>query len=419
MSFVSSRSSQRTVSNVARLVASAGAALCLLIAVTPSGHAAAPQAPDGAIRLSSGALLTLYGGVDMLTYYDTTSPAISDWLAYVYPEGTTQGDEDSFSMAVRASKVGMRVKMPGFVDQLALNAQIEADFVGGFSTGTTVPYSPLMRMKQAWVSLDGEHLSLLMGQSFGIFGGLFPSAGSWMALGTSGNPWIRLPQVRLTYKRGGLIVQASANRPMAANSVVGGTQDDIISDGERSNLPFFMGRVGYELDLGSVTVSTAGSGVFGREKLIVEAAEGVQASETELDVWMAVYELKVASKYVDVSGEVFTGENLNTFYAGIIQGVNTTGARPIGIRSKGGWAQVSVKPTDAWFFNVGAGLDDPEDDDLAPTARSLNQSYYLNANRRIGAGMVLMLEGSRTTTEHGDLGDNTNDRVLARVRFSF
>jgi len=390
-----------------------------LLAAAPSRPATAAEPPAGGIRLANGATLTLYGGVDMLTYYDTTSPAISDWLAFVYPEGTTQGDEDSFSMAVRASKVGMKVRKPGFVGSLALNAQIEADFVGGFSTGSTVPYSPLMRMKQAWVSLDGEHLSLLMGQSFGIFGGLFPSAGSWMALGTSGNPWIRLPQVRLTYKRGGLIAQVSANRPMAANVVAGGTQDDIISDGERSNLPFVMGRLGYAAELGPVRVSTAASGVFGREKIITEASEAGPASDTELDVWMAVYELSVSTRYVDLSGEVFSGRNLNTFYGGIIQGVNMGGDEPVGVRSKGGWAQVRVKPTDAWFFNLGAGMDDPEDDDLGATGRTRNQSYYLNVNRKIGAGMQVMLEGSRTTTEHGDLGDNTNDRVLARVRFSF
>jgi hypothetical protein len=371
-------------------------------------------------KFNNGATLKLYGRFETLTYYDTTSPAVSDWLAYVYPTGTSNGEEDSFSMSVRGSPFGLNFAKPGFTGDLDLKGKLEMDFVGGYSSGTHGAYSPVARLKQVWFSLGGLHNSLLVGQSFGIFGPLFPDVGSWIALGTSGNPWIRLPQIRFTTDYAPIKFEVSVNRPMAANDLRASSLDDIVSDGEQSNLPFTMARFGYAKKLSSVSLETGFSGVYGREKIRrSDAAAGISVNRT-LPVWMVNYDVLVGSKYVDFKGEFFSGTNLNTFYAGILQGVNTTATDASTIRTMGGWAQITVKPNEKVYVNLGAGLDNPKNSDLAAgTQRSFNLMAYANLNCRLAPTLVVTLEPSYMRTGYLDLNTNDNWRGMIKTALSF
>ena len=395
----------------------------------------------------NGVTLKLYGKLELLAHYDTTTPYISDWLAWVEPKGTLNGDEDSFSMSVRGSPIGMHMNWPKVVGGMALNARVEIDFVGGFVTGGSSSYSPLLRLKQAWVSLDNKYVTILAGQHFGIFAPLFPDTANWISLGTSGNPWIRLPQVRLTVRGAGLQLDLSANRPMGSNEILTDTVNDHISDGEWSNLPFFMGRLGGQHDLGAgVALGWGVSGVYGREKVkrIVNVTTGKIMARTDegelhsktVDVWMANVDLKLTTKYLDLMGEFFIGANVNTFFAGVLQGVAITAAPakdgvPLAynvksIRTMGGWGQLSIKPIRDLRLYAGAGIDRPNSSDLAPIynakapPREYNLSVYGAAHYAIGGAWRVGLEVSYTRTEYlKDCGNNYNIRTLARTSWSF
>ncbi len=403
-------------------------------------------------RFQNGVSLKLYGKLELLAYFDTTTPYISDWLAWVEPKGTINGDEDSFSMSVRGSPIGVHVNWPRILGGAALNARIEFDFVGGFVTGGSAAYSPLMRLKQAWVSLDGKHVTLLAGQHFGIFAPLFPDTANWIALGTSGNPWIRLPQVRLTVRGAGLQWDLSANRPMGSNEVLTDTVNDHVSDGEWSNIPFFMTRLGGQHRLAKdVSLGWGVSGVWGREKVkryldpatgkVVDRKDGAPKEGNELrskevDLWMANVDLKLVTKYVEVMGEFFGGANVNTFFAGVLQGVAITGTKatettPAGfnvrsIRTIGGWGQITGKPSADWRLYAGAGIDHPYDEDLLPIynpkapPRLYNLSAYGAVHYAIGGAWRVGVEVSYTRTQYlKDCGNNYNLRTLARSSLSF
>ncbi|MFH1263209.1 MAG: hypothetical protein V1495_07190 [Pseudomonadota bacterium] len=378
-----------------------------------------PEPDPFEFRFSNGATMKLFGRFEMLTYYDSTTTAISDWLAYVYPKGTIAGDEDSFSMSVRGSPIGFTFAKPGFLNGAELKGRLEVDFVGGFSTGASGAYSPLMRLKQAWFSINGEHHSVLFGQAFGVFGPLFPDVGSWIALGTSGNPWIRLPQIRYTADYAPIKFEVSLNRPMGANDVRANSLDDIISDGEQSNLPFTMARLGFSRKFSSVSLDTGIAGVYGREKIRRSDATAGISVDTTLPVWMTVYDLLVGSKFVDFKGELFIGSNLNTFYAGILQGVNVGKSSANAIHAYGGWAQVTVKPTTSFYFNLGAGIDNPRDSNLTGAARSFNLTGYANANYKMTPSLVVTLEPSYTRTGYLDGNTNGNVRGLVKTVLSF
>ena len=392
----------------------------LLRAQEPEKSEPSPLQDPFEFKFRNGASLKLYGRFEMLTYYDTTSPAVSDWLVYVNPKGTIAGDEDSISMSVRGSPFGLAFTKPAFVGTAALNAKLEMDFVGGFTTGANSAYSPLVRLKQAWFSLNGEHLGVLVGQTFGVFGPLFPDIGSWITLGTSGNPWIRLPQIRFTADYAPVKLELSVDRPMGANEIRANSIDDIISDGEQSNVPFMMGRLGFSKKAGSIALDTGASGVYGREKIRrSDPTAGISVDKT-LPVWMGVYDLLVSSKYVDFKGEFFAGSNVNSFYAGVYQGVNISATSATAIKTMGGWGQITLKPVESWYFNFGAGIDNPWNSDLAAgTQRSSNFTGYANANYRVTPTLVVMAEPSYTRTGYKDGTTNDNIRALLKTTLSF
>jgi hypothetical protein len=369
--------------------------------------------PPVRFRFSDGSTLELYSRFEMLTYYDTTTPYLSDWFVYVQPEGSLDGEEDSFSMSVRASPLGFRYRKPNVLPGADLNARLEVDFTGGFSTGTTGAYSPLVRLKQMWVSLDGEHVSFLAGQTFVLFSPLFPDVGSWVSLGTSGNPWMRLPQLKLTATYQPVKLEFSLARPMGANEIFANSQNDIISDGEKSNLPFSAGRISYSKKRGSVTVTNGFSGMYGREKVRREdAAAGVSVNEN-LPMWFLGFDCLATSKYAEFSMEGFVGENLNSFFAGVAQGVNVANTTASTIRTIGGWAQIKIKPTEKYYFVAGAGMDNPYNRDLdTATQRSYNYMLYGNANYMLTERWRLSLEPSYLRTGYMDGKDNGDLRML-------
>jgi hypothetical protein len=355
---------------------------------------------------------------------------------------------------------------------------MEMDFVGGYLTGTSSVYSPLARLKQAWVSLDHPNFSILAGQSLSVFGPLMPDTANWIVLGTAGNPWIRLPQIRLTGRIDPVQLELSVNRPMAANEVFSDSVNDVISDGELSGMPLFMGRLGYRQDLGPVSLAAGVGGAFGRERVfrglddtpatqktvsdgaggeksvpdpdgprigIVDKARigtgNVRALDRTVDLWLASADLKIGTKYVDVLGEFFVGENLNTFYAGIIQGITVFERIDTGVashevrsvRSMGGWGQVTVRPFHGLSVSLGGGVDKPRASDLAlPAAaarsdgkaaavpRSSNVVAYGGVAYRIADLWLVGLETNWTRTAYlDDAGTNSNFRGVLKTSFSF
>lgn len=384
-------------------------------------------------QFKNGASLKLYGKFEMLSYYDTTIPYYSDWFMYVYPETSRNGIEDSYSMSVRASPIGFTFNLPNALRNGDINAKLEIDFSGGFTSGAFGTYSPLMRLKQMWISWDSKRVSVLLGQHFALFSPLFPDVGSWILLGTAGNPWMRLPQIRLTTKFDPVKFEISANRPMGANEAYGNQGDDIISDGEKSNLPFMVGRLSYSKDFKPMKVSTGVSGVFGREKIYrntpasttcatsindCTTTAAVSINKT-LNMWMAGYDLELISKYVDFKGEAFIGDNLNQFFAGILQGVNTTTNDATVIRTYGGWGQVTLKPVQKVYFNLGAGVDNPDDSDLTNGQRAYNLMAYGSANYKLTQNWTLSLEPSYMKTGYKNASANDNIRGMLKTSFSF
>jgi hypothetical protein len=371
--------------------------------------------------------LKIYGKMEMLTYHDTTSPFVSDWYVFVNPRDTYAGQQSSTSMSVRATPIGFLFKVPNAVGSANITARLETDFCGGFTQGSMGVYSPISRLKHAYFTIGHENLEVLLGQSFVIFSPLFPSQFSWIALGASGNPWMRLPQIRLTAKYKPFQAQFSINRAMSANVVFPNQVDDIISEGEQAGVPILMARLGYSDSFDYFSLQTGVSGVYGNDKIHREdttqgSATSGSVVDKRLPIWMAAFDLKITTKYLDFLGEVFAGENLNTFFAGILQGVSIDFLNQTAraIHTYGGWGQFTVKPVKDIFLNLGYGFDNPSTTNLSAAARSFNSTAYTNINYIVSKWFNVGIETSYMRTKYVDPNkSNSNFRMLLRTSFVY
>ena len=400
-------------------------------------------------KFQGGTTLRLYGRLEFLTSYDTAIPYLGDRWAYVPPAGTFNGDNGCFSMSVRGTIVGVHLTVPEVARGWAFNSRVEIDFSGGFLTGAMSAYSPLVRLRHAWVSLDSQHVSILAGQGYGLFNPLFPDEGTWLALGTAGNPYIRAPQLRLTLTWDPVKFELSANRPIGGNEVFTDSVNDMISDGEQSKMPFFMARLSYQGEYGGGTTLGLGvSGVYGRERIHrdfpVTHADGKTVETSSIDVmtnvWLAGADAKLTTKYVDLAGEFFVGENINQFFAGVLQGVTILPAaldkatdkvvpgQAWAIRDLGGWGQITVKPVPRLFLYAGAGIDKPRVGDLyydrtdkkAVVPREYNLTAYGSVNYKFFDVWLVGAEVSYTRTKYlDDNGTNYNVRAMLKTAFIF
>jgi hypothetical protein len=367
------------------------------------------------IKFDNGVSFTLYGKFDMVAYYDTTSVFVSDWYAYVLPKGTYEGEQHSFNISARGSLFGLKFNFPKALGSGDINAKFEMDFVGGFVSGSMSTYSPLMRLKHAYISWDSEHYSVLLGQTFCPISPLFPDTGTWVAMATSGNPWMRLPQIMFTTRFKPVEFVISIARPMASTVTVTDSSNDRIGEGEQSGVPFTIGRFGFT----SAHFTTGASGIFGREQIHrVDSVAGINVNKS-LNLWMAGYDMKFTSEYFDILGEFFLGTNLSSFFAGVLQGVNTTATDAKGIRTYGGWGQFSIKPTKKFYLNAGAGIDDPKDSDLTTAQRSFNLTVFGNLNYRLMENWTISVEPAYMRTGYIGANANSNMRGMFRTAFAF
>ena len=86
--------------------------------------------------------------------------------------------------------------------------------------------------------------------------------------------------------------------------------------------------------------------------------------------------------HLEVRAEAFTGQALAGLGGGGIG--QSFGRDSIPVRTSGGWVQLNVRPSEMWEVGAGAGLDDPNDDDLDPaTARLRNLAFEGHAVWRL------------------------------------
>jgi len=351
------------------------------------GATAAPQEKPG-VDLGNGAKLIPYGTVYFNAFGNSSGTNNTD-----VPLWATATEGGNTGASLRQTRFGARIEGVRAGDA-AVTAVVEADFYGGLPAVGLGENFGVVRLRVAKARFEWEKTSLSIGQDWIVFAPRNPvsiAAAAIPQFAASGNLWSRLPQVRAERKIDGgrFLIEGAVLSPASGDFPSGTESPFLLQPGaaSRSLVPSFEGRFAFNgadwfgtKKSGSIAVSTH----FGRADV---SGTGISSYGIAAD-----WNFPLARR-IELSGELFVGENLGGLQGGIFQGYNpdfyegTQGSAgtPRAIGTRGGWVQLSFTPPvlkDRLSLYGSVGIDDPDNADLSSRNpknwRSRNLSYAFN-----------------------------------------
>ena len=155
------------------------------------------------------------------------------------------------------------------------------------------------------------------------------------------------------------------------------------------------------------------SGRFAREK-----ADDAMAPDapSNFNAWVASFHLKLPiSADLLFQTEGFLGTNMRDFRGGLGYSTNAAGET---IDGWGGWAQLDYSLGKV-AFQVGSGMDDPKDSQLATGARVRNSAFWARVTYQPFALTTFGLASSRLTTEYKDGDAASSNRGVFYTQINF
>ena len=364
------------------------------------------QQGQGAVRSRSRHTLEVTGQVLVNAFYNSAKTNNSDVPLYadtlVPPSATTPGDlpglpTHNLGAAVRQTRLGLTLSDVSAIGAI-VSGTVQVDFFGGQQPSTGGRTYPLPRLRVAAARLDWAHIGLLIGQDAVVIAPVNPVSFASFAtplFASSGNLWFRAPQVRLTAETSWsahLGVQAAALaplQPVAQGALL--TQPD---SAERSGRPSVEGRLYLAWGDGE-TASEVGVGAH-LGWLATTGDTLLQSHAFAADARIAL------GPHLAIAGEAFTGQALGSLGGAVGQNL---GRNHTPIRSRGGWAQLDIKPGAGWEFGGGYGIDDPNVSDLplvlgVQSGRGRNVTIAGHLLWRAGGGLLFGAEFRRIETSY-------------------
>jgi hypothetical protein len=368
------------------------------------------------LAAQSSALEAHLGGLVLMNgFYNSAKVNNSDLPQFVLPPDPPGGPPASAAGAtMRQSRLTLRASVQEWAGG-TVNGEFDVDFFGGQQPSGGGRTFPLVRLRRAFAELAWSHLAVFAGQESPPIVEVNPS--SLASIGFpefagAGNLWLWIPQIRVRAMSSmgasaRLAVEVAALAPTSGEAQTAFlTQPDIA---ERSSRPYLQARVhakwGQPGQEGEVSVG----GHYGW--LAVGPDQRAHSKALAVSLWTPI------AAHVEVRAEAFTGQALAGLGGGGIG--QSFGLDSVPVHTKGGWMQLNVLPSDRWALGAGAGIDDPDDDDLdAQTARLRNIAYEAHATWRL-APIVIGGAVRRLRTRYGALGDVAATQVNLAFGFEF
>jgi hypothetical protein len=313
---------------------------------------------------------SVHGLVLMNAFHTTDNVNNSDVPQFAVPVAPDATEASTSSATVRQSRVTAFALVPEFASG-AIEAELDVDFFGGQQPSTGGRTFPLLRVRRAVAELTWNRVALLVGQESPPIAAVSPS--SLASIGFpdfagAGNLWLWIPQIRLSADlapTGGLRVGAEVAALAPTSGEPQGsflTQPDIA---ERSGRPFLQGRLRGRWGEGERLGEVSAGGHYG---WILDASGGrVPSKALAASIWTPI------GSRVEIRAEAFTGQALAGLGGG---GIGQNMVRDgVPVRSAGGWAQLNLRPSVQWEIGGGAGIDDPDDEDLGDPSRLRNVAF--------------------------------------------
>jgi hypothetical protein len=395
----------------------------------PQAPQAAPQAqkPDQqtplTVSLGAGVNAQLYGFARLDAIWESGQIYPGNIALWAQPAGMGRNDGE-WNLSAGASRLGFNLSGPD-TEKLKLSGTIEIDFTGGGSENNQNPRMRHAYLKAFWPDSD---FSIVAGQTWDLVAAQIPFTDDPAIMWGAGNIGGRHPQLRLTKgfrtgEKGRIEIAVAASRSIGEKNKV--TDTYIPDPGRDADIPTIQGRIALSgpLIVENKPATIALSGHYGQEEWDTDTSN----THRTLDTWSCNLELSLPlSRKLLFAGEYFTGENLDEFYGGIGQGVNTGHSTNFwNIRSHGGWAALKYFASPSTTFSIGAGIDDPNDSDLvdypvAPgKARSLNRTIFANVINQVTPNFILGFQLGEWITDYIGAPRSEAVRAQSSVTYKF
>jgi len=364
--------------------------------------------------------IQLYGYIKADASYDSSKTHPGNYALWVDSEATNKND-DEFNLTANQTRLGMKITGPKDTT-LQTSGRVEFDFYGNYADENKAKIQ--MRHAYMQITLPNEQLDILAGQTSDVISPLYPSTLNYTVLWDAGNIGYRRPQIRLTkHIRLGtdidIELQGAIARTIGRNSALTGSES-----GEDAGFPSLQGRAGLTFPwFGNEPTVIGLSGHWVQEEYDIAAS----GANKEFDSWSVNIDVtQPINDWLNIKGEFFSGENLNTYFGGIGQGVRAIkDANGViinhanEIKSNGGWIALGLGPWDSWQFNIGAGIDDVDASDVNLADRTENRCLFGNAIYSVNKNTEIGLELSHWRTKYRGLGDAESIRVQTSLTYQF
>ena len=363
------------------------------------------EAVENGVHTRSGARMELSGRVMLQAFGN--SGRVNNVDNPQFARADITGPERGGGMSMRQTLIAFRVSSPD-VAGAQFAGDLATDFNGGQQPSSGGRTFPLIRLRTAKASLRWSYSELMVGQEVPLVAQLNPvsvAASGTPLFATAGNLWLWLPQARITlggFRANTMAVQFAVLAPTSGDPA--NAFDTDLDAAERSSRPFMETRLRLRWEM-SERLGEIGCGAH----IGWVRGDSARSEAVACDIlapW-SIFELRA---------EAFTGQALRGLGGGGIgQSLTTLGDPVVGI---GGWAQLNVNPSPIWGFGAGCGLDDPEDFDLAGTARLRNVSCGGHFITHPSGPLLLSVEARRLVTTYAS-GKFKVDHINIGFGFEF
>ncbi len=353
--------------------------------------------------------LKWYGYLKLDGAYDQNLTSHGNFVMWIQPKGYDKND-DQFNMTANETRLGLVLNGNGY-KHVEVTGKFECDLYGGVTGATTVENKPLLMLRHAYFTMKSGHTMVLAGQSWDLVSPLNPSTLNYSVLWGCGNIGYRRPQVSLwqTFKpsqRTEVTMATGFFRNMGNDltptfTLETGEVSEGSDDGTDAGIPTFQGLLEVKSNSASgASFRTGISGLWGQLK-----AETTLGKSKTYESWATAGHLMISpSAKFGFSGEAYTGSNLGSYMGGILRNSEIKG-----LKTKGGWGSLWLKPTAKIKLSGGAGLDDPDDNDFT-SGRSKNTCYYGNVSYSVVPNATIGFELSHWQTDYKNSKSAKNTR---------
>ncbi|MBN2590558.1 MAG: hypothetical protein JXA96_11910 [Sedimentisphaerales bacterium] len=364
--------------------------------------------------------IQLYGYLKLDMALDNSRINTGNFARWVDSERYNDNDEQ-FNMTANETRLGFIITGPKN-NGLITSGKVEIDFYG---TGAAENKAGIM-MRHAFIKLDWPDykFNIIAGQTSDVISPLVPTTVNYTVCWWTGNIGYRRPQIRLTKEFSfnddvDLKLEGALARTIGRENFTSSVTWDTDS-GEDAGFPTWQGRVSVSLPILTDKKSTIGlSAHVGEEEYDITQ----YGDHTDFETWSV--NLDVTQPICDkltLKGELFTGENLDSYLGGIGQGVNVDTTDPIyfeEISSQGGWIAASLEPCKNKNFNFGMAVDDVDRGEVNVGDRILNRTVFGNVICSLSPNTDIGLELSHWRTEYHGPGDGDGVRAQVALKYKF